>query len=483
RFFLVSEYIFLWNNGFGKSFGSQNLGDLVLLEKGEQLSRVQGHVQMETLQKQEKIDALNIVSLANSSFWVEAFVDSTGYFQALLPSGTYRVQPNRFYTSPFKSAGFKQNTRRIEYSFMNNFEVVKDSITNLDTITFKVIPRPEKTLSSSILPIEHLTPDDIDNFVTTWKDYFDIPAVSVVLIRDNKVFYDKTMGLKNNLTRELANSNTLFEAASISKAVFGVMVLRLAERGIIDLDKPLYQYLPFPNIKDDQRSKLLTARLILGHQSGLPNWAWGGPGTWEGGGDIELNFEPGSDFGYSGEAFNYLGRVVEHITQKKLQTIYEEEIEGPFGVKDSYFYYTDDQEERFALGHLHQYIQIKGQERIASPASSVSTNAHLFQDFVLGLMNEKNMSAESYGLIYEPYTVLSKEQKLYDPEFSQHVSHGFFVQIRDDGMLIGHGGNNGDYDSKFAYNPQKKYAYIVFTNSNLGDEFIRALEEFLLTKH
>ncbi|MEM9648425.1 MAG: serine hydrolase domain-containing protein, partial [Bacteroidota bacterium] len=195
-----------------------------------------------------------------------------------------------------------------------------------------------------------------------------------------------------------------------------------------------------------------------------------------------LNFEPGTAFGYSGEAFNYLGRVVEHITGKDLQTLYEQEVARPFKVKDSYFFYTDEQENRFALGHMQQYPQVKEKERVVSPASGMSTNAHLFKSFVLGLINERGLSKSSYQLIYDPYTELTQEQKLYDPEVPQHVSHGFFVQRTPFGELIAHGGNNGDYDCKFIYSPEQKFGFIVFTNSNLGDEFTRAFEEFLLPK-
>ena len=193
-----------------------------------------------------------------------------------------------------------------------------------------------------------------------------------------------------------------------------------------------------------------------------------------------MNFDPGSEFGYSGEAFNYLGRVLEHITGKKLEDIYKEEIVEPFAINGSHLFYNESQESQMALGHVHQYIQVKENERIASPASSISTNAHYFKNFVLGLMNEENMSLSSYELIYHPHTPLKLDQKIYDPNIPQHVSHGFFVQKTDDGLLVAHGGNNGDFDCKYAYNPEKKYGYIVFTNSNLGDEFVRALEEFLL---
>lgn len=478
-----NQGILLWKDGFGKSNGAQKLGDLLLLQEDTDIGKVEGYIDMTSLDDKEMPNSIDIVSVQNPDIWIKTTVDTTGYFQAFIPVGTYNLNPNRLFTSPVYSEGFLQNTRKLRYSNRKSFQISKDKTTVLDTVKLAIIPQPkiEKTTETK-LPIEYASKKEIDDFVNTWKAYFGIPAVSVAVIRDNKVFYNKTFGVKNKLTKEKVTEQTLFEAASITKSVFGVLMLRLAEKGIIDLDKPLHEYLTFPNIENDERSKLLTARIILGHQSGLPNWAWDGPGTWKDGGEIQLNFTPGTEFGYSGEAFNYLGRVVEHITQKKLQTLYEEEIFEPFGIKNSALLYIDELEDRTAVGHMQQYFQIKQKDLIVSPASSLQTNANLFNDFVLKLMNEKGMSTKSYNLIYNPYTVLKPDQKIYSPHIDQHVSHGFFVQTTSNGKLIGHGGNNGDYDSKFMYNPNKKFAYIVFTNSNLGDEFIRAFEKYLLNQ-
>ena len=476
-----NEAILIWKDGFGKSYGSQKMGDLILVDDKTQSGKVTGQIDFKLLDTKDRINSIDIVSSQNPNLWVKTEVDTTGYFQAFLPKGNYMLRPNRHFTSPIYSSGFSQNTRKLEYAKMPSFEIKPNLTTSLEPISLKVKPQPEVSKRKGKgLPITYLTQKDIDTFIETWRNYFEIPAISVVVIRDNKVFYDKTLGYKSKLSNEKADDQTLFEAASITKSVFATMVLKLAENGLINLDKPLYEYLSFPNIENDERSKLLTARIILGHQSGLPNWAWGGPGIWEGTGEIELGFKPGTAFGYSGEAFNYLGRVIEHITGKPLQTLYEEEIEKPFDIKSSYFYYTDAQEDRFAMGHMQHYPQIKEKERVASPASSLSTNAHLFKNYVMTMMNEKGLQKTSFDLIYTPYTILEPGQKIYDPDIPQYVSHGFFVQDTNDGKLIAHGGNNGDYDSKFAYNPDKKYAYIVFTNSNLGDEFVRAFEEFLL---
>ena len=48
--------------------------------------------------------------------------------------------------------------------------------------------------------------------------------------------------------------------------------MTFVEDGILDLDKPLYEYLPNPDIKNDERYKKITSRIVLSHRSGFPNW-------------------------------------------------------------------------------------------------------------------------------------------------------------------------------------------------------------------
>lgn len=476
-----NDAILLWKGLFAKSIASERLGQLLLSDKNPKVGKLEGKIDMSTIPTNERIDNIDIVSIDNPSLWLRASIDSNGYFQKYLPEGNYQLKPTRFFTSPIYSAGFKQNTRKLKYIGSSKFKISNNGITKSEDLTLKIIDVPQfEKKENSTLPIETLTVKEIDNFVNAYKEYYKIPAVSVVVIRDNQVVYDQTIGIKHNLSNDAVDNYSLFEAASITKSIFAVLVLRLAEQGIIDLDKPLYQYLAFPNIENDERSKLITARIVLGHQAGLPNWPWGGPHAWENGRETKLIAEPGNEFHYSGEAFNYLGRVIEKITGKSIEMLYEQEIANQFEIKDSYFNYHEHLKNRMTLGHRQIYPEFKEREWRSSPASSFLTNAHLFKGFILALMNEKVLNKNSYELIYKPYTILNAEQRIYDPELPQFISQGFFVQDTPDGKLLAHGGNNGDFDSKFGYNPDKKFAYIAFANSNLGDEFIRALEVFLL---
>jgi CubicO group peptidase (beta-lactamase class C family) len=96
--------------------------------------------------------------------------------------------------------------------------------------------------------------------------------------------------------------DSVMSGASFTKVAFGYLVLQLADQHALDLDKPVYEYLPrplpeYPQYSDfagDSRYKKITARMLLSHTSGFPNWRWV-----ENDRKLKIHFEPGSHFAYS----------------------------------------------------------------------------------------------------------------------------------------------------------------------------------------
>lgn len=125
--------------------------------------------------------------------------------------------------------------------------------------------------------------------------------MSVVLVKDGKTVYYRTFGVRNFYTGEPVTRETLFEACSITKIVFAFLVNKMADRGEIDLDKPLCEYLPFVAMEHDPRHRKITARHCLAHRSGFPNWASNNDD-----GKLDIKAHPGTKFGYSGEGFEYV---------------------------------------------------------------------------------------------------------------------------------------------------------------------------------
>ena len=123
--------------------------------------------------------------------------------------------------------------------------------------------------------------------IETLRKAAQVHGLAITVFNNNKPVYKKTFGYKNILTKEPIKGNTNIYGASLSKAVFATLVMKLVEEGVIDLDKPLQQYLPKPiweytpekkwhdnykDLKNDSLYEKITARMCLAHTTGFNNW-------------------------------------------------------------------------------------------------------------------------------------------------------------------------------------------------------------------
>src|SRR3954454_3299702 len=69
--------------------------------------------------------------------------------------------------------------------------------------------------------------------------------------------------------------DTIFAAASLTKPVFALGVMNLVDDGAFELDRPLLEYLPEPYLAEEDRAASITARMVLSHTTGFPNWREG----------------------------------------------------------------------------------------------------------------------------------------------------------------------------------------------------------------
>jgi CubicO group peptidase (beta-lactamase class C family) len=175
-----------------------------------------------------------------------------------------------------------------------------------------------------------------------------VPGVSIALVRDRKVAWTKSWGVADARTGTPVTGETLFEAASMTKPVFAVSVLRLVEQGKIDLDRPLAEYVAPPAVPPQPERLRITPRMVLSHTSGLPNWRKGGE---ERDGPLPVLFAPGSKFSYSGEAIYQLQRVVEKVTGEPLEEHAQRTLFAPLGMKGTSYVWTAELDPRLASGH------------------------------------------------------------------------------------------------------------------------------------
>ena len=127
-----------------------------------------------------------------------------------------------------------------------------------------------------------------------------------------------------------ATNRSMFNTASVAKALTTETVLRLINKGVLGLDDTLAEYWVDPDLLDDKRHKLLTPRIVLTHRTGFSNWRY-----MEDDNVLRFHTTPGETFGYSGEGMEYLRRFVEKKTDKRFELWVQELVFDPLDMQDS----------------------------------------------------------------------------------------------------------------------------------------------------
>ena len=286
-----------------------------------------------------------------------------------------------------------------------------------------------------------------------------VTGAVLVKLDSNEMKTPQVFGIRNAVTKEKITATTIFEAASLSKPVFAQLIFKLAENKVIDLNKPLVEYLPLKAISDNRFSKV-TATHVLTHTTGLPNWIKKRK-------DAQLKFEPGSEFRYSGEAYRYLQRVVESLTNKSIDELMSEYIFQPYDMPNSSFSFNDTSLNCAIPHNSKEEPQIKKLTgRFASAASSLHTTIEDYAKFLLMVKEDTSFFS----------TTIEVDQKF-------HISWGMGVGIetQDADTIIWHWGNNWNtFKSFFAYSMEKQTGYVILTNSENGHSIMDEINKLIL---
>ncbi|HTI58300.1 serine hydrolase [Mucilaginibacter sp.] len=289
---------------------------------------------------------------------------------------------------------------------------------------------------------------------------YGIPGMQLVCIKGNKV-QNVNVGVISKDSDKPVTSNTVFEAASLSKCVFAYAVMRLYDRGIIDLDKPLVDYYGSYDRFDpnDPRYAKITARMVLRHTTGLPNW--GGKKY------AKLIFTPDSTFSYSGEGFQYLQRVVEKLMKKPLNDIAQQEVFTPLGMTNSSYTWMEKFATLAAFGNGPDVVS-SHQNQMA--AASLLTCAHDYAIFLQALINGKGLKPETAKMMFATQSNADWFKHNIDTDVKKHISWGLGVGLQENetGKWIWHWGDNGDFKAFYIANPAKKEILVYFTYSTWG---------------
>jgi CubicO group peptidase (beta-lactamase class C family) len=291
-----------------------------------------------------------------------------------------------------------------------------------------------------------------------------VPGIGVALLAGSDVVWTAAHGVADAATGTPLTPESVFAGASFSKPVFACAVLRLCEAGVLDLDRPLSDYLPGPYLPDEPRLPLITARHVLAHRTGFPNWR-------PRGGPLRLGAAPGARFGYSGEGYVYLQRVVEHVVGAPLQDVAAAQVLTPLGLARTSYVWRPDVARAAARGHRADGTPLEPERRTAGNAAySLHTTPTDFARFAGALL-----APGAAGLLRGPtVAALWAPQTRIDDGLAWGLGWGLQRHAAaGDGWSLWHWGDNPGY--KHIALVGRAHGLVVMTNGDRGLPACRAL--------
>ena len=335
---------------------------------------------------------------------------------------------------------------------------------------------------------------DFENFLNRQMDSLGIPGISIAVINQGKIVYSKNLGYANLDTKKKLDENSIFEAASLSKPVFAYMVMKLSERGAIDLNRPLHFYLPDASMEIDPRYKNVNTIHVLSHSTGFPNWRWFDtpPKSLKiKRGTFFMVQNPGKGFTYSGEGYDYLARVIASNTDKKmseLSHLFDQLVKQPLGIQQMYFTWDEYLYNHKVYGHINgkatnrdwgSGLPYQNSFKF-NAAGALHTNAHSYAKFLIAMMHGDGLLPETYRKMLSPYTTLdTTKSNAFSAEGITHWCLGLGIAPVKNDTLYRHGGTHNDFQAQMAFSKKTKFGYVFFVNCKKGNELDVNLKAFL----
>jgi len=308
-------------------------------------------------------------------------------------------------------------------------------------------------------------------------------AISIALVENFEICEVYTHGVKRKGEVEKVTTDTLFQTASISKPIFAVAVMCLAERGILDIDADVFDYIVGYEVPtyDNQKHKI-TLRQILSHNAGLNIHGFAGYQQGQEVPTIEqilhgalpsnhlklkLIKKPETGFQYSGGGYVLAQKVVADVCKNDFCDLMRDLIFTPLSMTKSTFLQPlpKDRLNEIAFGYDVHNLEIPGGYDIMPELSAAglwTTPSDLAR---LGVEMMNVLRGTSVYL--KKQTVELMVTKAYE---NTPYGIGFKVDEGKKGLIFGHGGVNDGFISNMAFCPNDGSGIVVMVNSSIGDD-------------
>ncbi|MEH0167598.1 serine hydrolase domain-containing protein [Roseateles microcysteis] len=298
-----------------------------------------------------------------------------------------------------------------------------------------------------------------------------VPGLALLLLQDGQPAWSACQGHGGGAEKKPVGPSTVFELASMSKPVFAWLAMQLVRSGQLQLDRPIVEILPRPFETVQAGQERITPRMLLSHQSGLPNWRAGGDDA-----PLLLQAVPGERFIYSGEGYYLLQQLVEKVTGLPLQALAERELFKPLGMDSSTFVWRPTLDARRAWGHDDAGLALPRQDYArANSAYTLYSSLDDYGRFLAAMLKPDFGSA-----MLVPQVKAGDREPLVRPEPARgrevNWGLGWVLDEAAQGRIAYHSGSNSTgYRSYCQFSVQRGSALLMLSNGLGGGKLWRRL--------
>ena len=335
--------------------------------------------------------------------------------------------------------------------------------------------------------------EKVDSVVINKMNQYDIPGLSIGLVRNDSIIYTKGYGVRNIENSDLVTENTIFHTASISKLFTALAIMKLQESNALAIDDRLIEVVPELNYSD-QRVADITIKSLLNHTSGLPdigNYHWDNNNESDNslkefvlGLNLKLESDPSSQYQYSNLGYDILGYVIEKASNMNFDEYLKEHILNQNAMYASDFRYfnipdslrTSPHSKRWITKHIY-VRETYPYTREHSPSSTLNSSAKELSKWMVSFLDllDGEQTSSNFEIMIQP-----------SDDSNKYMGLGFQLGEIEGFKKIGHYGGDKGFRSYLMMIPSEKIGLIVLANCDYQEDFrqeiLHPIAKLLLTK-
>ena len=303
-----------------------------------------------------------------------------------------------------------------------------------------------------------------------------IPGISVVIVKEAETIYQKGIGYANIASKKKVTPKTFFELGSTSKAFTGLGVLKLEKDGLVNIKKPITQYIPWLKMKFHGSEVQVTVEQFLHHTSGIPFKTIDSipisdkdnalEETVKNLIGIELDSYPGKNFQYATINYDVLGYLIEKVTGKSYEEYMNENVLKKLNLSNTYLDINKLPLEERPEGYKINFFKPRKYKapvyRGNKPAGYIISNGEDMAKWLKIQLGTDSNHTFDKKLIEDSHVAKGKVTALGDNSL---YSAGWFV-YKDENGEISHAGTNPNFSSFIIFRPKEKIGVAVLSNIN-----------------